>query len=75
MDALGEDVGAEAGAPEAGLDGEGVVGYGVAVGEGGQHLVDLGRAGPAHAAGVPAISSRKESVRRSTMSQSYSRAT
>ena len=40
VDALGEDVGFEAGAPEVTLDREGLVADGVAVGERGQDLVD-----------------------------------
>jgi hypothetical protein len=73
--ALCEDVGREARPAQVPLDGQGLVADGVAVGERGQDLVDPSGAGTGHAVRVPAIFSRKESVRRSTMSQSYSRAT
>jgi hypothetical protein len=66
---LREDVGPEARPAEVALDGQGLVADGVAVGEGGQDLVHVGRPGPDQ------ICSRKDSARCSTMSQSYSRAT
>ena len=75
MHALREDVGRESGPAQVALDGQGLVADGVAVGQSGQDLVDVGRAGTGHAVRFPAICCRKESVRRSTMSQSYSRAT